>query len=65
MSFSERLNRWLVEQGREPWPPEICAALDEAAAACSKELRKDRSALAEQIRDFMSALQEAAGREDT
>jgi len=64
MSFSERLNRWLEEQGKEPWPPEICAALDKAAAECRQELEQNKSKLAGEIRAFMAALQEAerAGR---
>jgi len=64
MSFSERLNRWLAEQGREPLPPEICTALDKAAVATLKELKRDKDKLVREIREFMAALQEAerAGR---
>lgn len=42
MSFSERLNEWLKEQGKEPISPEIADILDRAAKDTLNDLEEYR-----------------------
>ena len=57
-TFGERLNQWLIEQGREPWPQYMLDALDKATAETVVEMTEHEKEIVAFVQEAMATWQE-------
>ena len=59
-TFGERLNQWLEEQGRAPWPQYMLDALDKAAAETAVEMTEHEKEIVAFAQEAMAEWQRQA-----